>query len=121
MVGLKLFVFSLLMWLELALSDVVYPHHREHFINPLSHFPIDPQQFMSSKPIFDHFQHTLLNNQNHENDQNEMRKSSFINYGNANMQQGITQYGYGNMNLQGNIQQVYTSAGQAFRDEDLEE
>ena len=97
----------------------MYPQHREHFINPLSHFPIDPQQFMSSKPLFDHFQHNLINPQ-YENDQDEMRKSSFINYGNANMQQGITQYGYGNMNLQGNIQQVYTSAGQNFQDEELE-
>jgi len=86
-----------------AQSEIIYPRHREHFVNPVDNFKIGSQFFYSTSDQFNHYQRNLGNHQ-HGDAPSPLRK--FINYGNANLQQGIHQYGYGNMNLQGNIQQI---------------
>lgn len=106
---MKLFVISCIIYLIVVkfsvsgLTEIMYPRHREHFVNPNDNFKIDPQMLYSTSDQFNHYQKNLLIRQ-HNNAPSPLRK--FINYGNANLQQGIHQYGYGNMNLQGNIQQI---------------
>lgn len=107
---MKLFVISCIIYFTIVkfsvsgISEIIYPRHREHFVNPIDHYPMDPQTIYSTGDLFSNYQKNLLNHQ-HGNAPSPLRK--FINYGNANLQQGIHQYGYGNMNLQGNIQQIH--------------